>query len=152
MFISNPDPFLLPTYRISPFITCSITRNHAIKESFLNLAVDYFNTRFGNGNWLLTLNGREAIALALKALYVKPSHTISIITPSNNRYISTCVTSTIEQFCSWNRENNGDILFVNHEFGYLQQNMEELSSLGLPLIEDCCTTFISQYEHHIMDS
>jgi dTDP-4-amino-4,6-dideoxygalactose transaminase len=144
MFIIDPDSFLLPTYRISPFATSAIDRNRRIDESFSNLAIDYFNSRFGSGNWLLTSSGREAIALALEALNVKPFNNLSILTPSNNTYISSCVTSTIEKFCAWNRKNNGDIFFVNHEFGYLHQDIEKLSSCGIPLIEDCCTTFFSQ--------
>ena len=148
MFIANPDSYLVPTYRISPFTTSGINRNQRIEESFSNLATGYFNTRFGNGNWVLTSNGREAVGLALKAINTTPLQRVSIITPSNNSYISSCVTSSIEQFCSWDRENNGDILFVNHEFGYLQQNMDELSSKGLPMIEDCCTTFFSQDENN----
>lgn len=144
MFIHNPDSFLLPTYRISPFTTNDIKRNSLISSSFSNVAIDYFNTRFGPGNWVITSNGREAIAMALSALEVKRTNQVSIITPSQNLYISSCVTSTIEQFCSWNRQNTGDIVFVNHEFGYLQENIQELSLLNVPLIEDCCTTFFSQ--------
>ena len=42
----------------------------------------------------------------------------------------------------------GDIFFVNHEFGYLHQDIEKLSSSGSPLIEDCCTTFFSQDDYN----
>jgi hypothetical protein len=38
------------------------------------------------------------------------------------------------------------VVFVNHEFGYIYPEMESLVSLGLPIIEDCCTTFFSQNE------
>ena len=144
MFIFNPDSFLLPMYRISPFTTSAIGRNNSIKENFTNVAKDYFNTRFGSGNWLLTSNGREAITLALKTMDLKSSMNISILTPSQNTYISSCVTSTIEHFCTWDINNTGDIILVNHEFGYLKEDILELSFLGLPLIEDCCTTFFSQ--------
>ena len=144
MLILNPDSYLLPTYRISPFITNSISRNLGISDKYSNTAKDYFNNRFGVSNWILTLSGREALALTLKTLEVNPSNRISIFTPSGNSYISSCVTKVIEQFCRWDRKSTGDILFVNHEFGYLQENILEISKMGLPLIEDCCTSFFSQ--------
>ena len=144
MFVSNPDFFLLPAYRISPFTTYSIARNSDIHSSFSNVAIEYFNSRFGRDNWVLTLNGREAIHWALVLLDAKPTDQISILTPSQNLYISSCVTSTIEQFCFWNRERTGDIFFVNHEFGYLFEDIKELKKGNTPLIEDCCTTFFSQ--------
>lgn len=150
MFVINPDSFLLPLYRISPFTTSAIGRNNSIKEEFSNVAKDYFNNRFGIGNWLLTSNGREAISLALKTMDINSSMNISIVTPSQNSYISSCVTSTIELFCTWDINKIGDIILVNHEFGYLKDDIVELSNLGLPLIEDCCTTFFSQDEKQMI--
>jgi dTDP-4-amino-4,6-dideoxygalactose transaminase len=59
------------------------------------------------------------------------------------------VTKTIETFCQWNREilPETKIIFVNHEFGYPHPNIEKLTATGLPIIEDCCTTFYSQDSH-----
>ena len=52
----------------------------------------------------------------------------------------------LEKICKWNREivPETKIIFVNHEFGYPYQNMENLIATGLPIVEDCCTTFFSQ--------
>jgi dTDP-4-amino-4,6-dideoxygalactose transaminase len=146
MFIANPDSFLLPSYRIGAFVTSAITRNTQIEDVWADTARAYFDQRFGAGNWLLTLNGREAIALAMDLLALPADKTVSILTPSNNLYISGCVTSTLNKYCLWDRQatENTSAYFVNHEFGYLYPAIKELVEKGLPVIEDCCTTFFSQ--------
>ena len=148
MFVVNPDPFLLPTYRMSPYTTSSITINNQLGED--NFASDYFDERFGIGNWRFTSNGREAIALALDSYHLEPTDLVTILTTSQNLYISSCVTKTIEKFCRWNRAvvPETKVILVNHEFGFPYENMEELLQTGLPIIEDCCTTFFSQNEEN----
>lgn len=150
MFFLEPDPYSLPTYRIGTFVTQSITRNNLLEDSYADLAVSYFNERFGENNWLLTKNGREAMALAMQGLALPKDAVTTILTPSNNFYISGCVTSTIQNYTIWNREKSAATAayFVNHEFGYLYPEMEQLVAEGLPVIEDCCTTFFSQDEAH----
>ena len=146
MFIFNPDPFLLPAYKISPFKTDSISFNRRLPSD--NFAEEYFNVRFGEGNWHYTINGREAINFALKSYDLKKDDLVTILTTSENFYISSCVTKEIEKFCRWNREilPETKAIFVNHEFGYPYFEMEKLVATGLPIIEDCCTTFFSQDE------
>lgn len=150
MFIHNPDLFLVPTYRISPFQTGSIRRNATISKDYEQYAIQYLNERFGENRWLLTAKGREAIALAMSNMGLLENSQVTILTPSNNSYISSCVTSTLEQFTQHNRFKNKDTaaFFVNHEFGYLYPNMKSLKFEGLPIIEDCCTTFFSQDEYN----
>ena len=135
---------MLPSYRISPFFTGAISRNILIQSEFKEISIAYFNTRFGEGNWMITDTGRKAITFAMRLLGVQNEHTVSILTPSHNMYISSCVTSEIEKFCTWNRNPKGSILFINHEFGYLYPEIEKLKSDHVPIIEDCCTTFFSQ--------
>ncbi|MEZ4877571.1 MAG: DegT/DnrJ/EryC1/StrS family aminotransferase [Flavobacterium sp.] len=144
MFVIKPDIHLLPSYRMSPFTTASITDNNQLIES--SFALDYFDKKFGEGNWSFTENGRHAIALALKSYSLSKNDIVTIITTSQNFYISSCVTKTIEQFCNWNREivPETKVILVNHEFGFPYPKMEELLKLGIPIIEDCCTTFYSQ--------
>jgi len=146
MFVANPDPFLLPTYRISPFRTEDLTRNETLPED--DFAVEYFDNRFGKNNWNYTFNGREAIHLALENYHLQPDDLVTILTTSENFYISSCVTKSIEKFCQWNREicPETKVILVNHEFGYPHPQMEQLVATGLPIIEDCCTTFFSQDE------
>jgi len=144
MFVLNPDPFLLPAYRISPFQTRHLAQN--IQWPASDFAQQYFDERFGKNHWMFTFNGREAIRLALKKYKLKPLDVVTILTTSENFYISSCVTKTIEEFCQWNRTVTHDtkVILVNHEFGYPHPNMKEIQALGLPIIEDCCTTFFSQ--------
>jgi hypothetical protein len=146
MFVFNPDPYSTPVYRIGAFVTQSIGRNSKLEASWSDEAINYFNQRFGLNNWMLTINGREAIELAMQSLILSENAYTTILTPSNNFYISSCVTSTIEKYCHWNREkkDKSAVYFVNHEFGYLYQDMEVLSEENIPIIEDCCTTFFSQ--------
>lgn len=144
MFVLNPDPYLLPTYRISPFQTNMIGNETVCPDK--GVARVYLNERFGIGNWLVTRNGREGIKLALDALVVKSGDLLTIQTTSNNRYISSCVTNTIGTKCRWNRclGEETDVIFVNHEFGYPLSEMNDLLHTGRPIIEDCCTAFYSQ--------
>ncbi len=146
MFIFNPDQHLTPSYRIGPFTTADVGRNSKMLAD--DFAVQYFNSRFGQNKWQYTFNGREAIRLALKKYELQATDLVTILTTSQNFYISSCVTNTIESFCQWNRELTPEtkLIFVNHEFGYPYPNMQELVATGLPIIEDCCTTFFSQDE------
>jgi dTDP-4-amino-4,6-dideoxygalactose transaminase len=70
---------------------------------------------------------------------------VTILTTTGNRYISGCVTSQIEQFCQWSRttEKNTKALFVNHEFGFPYEELHQLQSFGLPIIEDAAHSFAS---------
>ena len=144
MFFIHPDPFLLPLYRISPFKTDYIALNNNLPED--DFAVGYFDKKFGIGRWQLTYNGREAIELALEKYQLQKEDLVTIVTTSENFYISSCVTKSIERFCRWNREITSEtkVILVNHEFGYPYPDMEKLVATGLPIIEDCCTTFFSQ--------
>lgn len=150
MFIINPDTFLLPTYRISPFKTDFVAYNNQLPNDFF--AVSYFDEKFGKGNWHYTFNGREAIELALESYNLEKTDLVTIVTTSENFYISSCVTHSIEKFCRWNREilPETKIIFVNHEFGYPYPAMDRLLATGLPIIEDCCTTFFSQDEKQLI--
>jgi hypothetical protein len=46
---------------------------------------------------------------------------VTIITSSQNQYVSSCVTSTIEKICHWNREltDRTKAIIVINEFGYI---------------------------------
>lgn len=144
MFVVNPNEFLLPLFGITPFKTEYVAINHLLPEN--NEAKIYFDNKFGIGNWHYTYNGREAIKLALETYKLDKNDVVTILTTSENFYISSCVTLEIEAVCKWNRAITPEtkVIFVNHEFGYPYPNMEKLVALDLPIIEDCCTTFFSQ--------
>jgi hypothetical protein len=142
-FVINPDPYLLPAYRISPFSTSDISLNLRLKAD--SLILDYFDERFGKNRYRFTTNGREAIHLALIGYNLQKDDVVTILTTSGNHYISSCVTSEIEQFCKWSRkiQDRTRVIFINHEFGFPFQGLREFKSYGLPIIEDCAHSFFS---------
>ena len=145
MLILHPDPFLLPAYRISPFTTEFVSRNHLLPDAD---ATAYLDKRFGAGRWQITRTGREALQLALEALDLQKEDTVTIFTSSNNFYISSCVTNEISRCCNWSRENadSASAVLINHEFGYPDPKLAAVASGNTPLIEDCCTTFFTHTE------
>jgi hypothetical protein len=144
MFVINPDPYSMPCYRIGPFQTKDISFNYALPES--SVADDFFNKKFKNNPYFYTYNGRSAIGSALSYYNLQSEDYVTILTTSGNTYISKCVTDTISHFCKWNRQisDKTKVIIVNHEFGYIYPKMDELVALGIPIIEDCCTTLLSQ--------
>jgi dTDP-4-amino-4,6-dideoxygalactose transaminase len=144
MFIISPNEFLLPHIGMTPFTTEHITKNHLLQNDDFSLG--YLNEKFGHTKWNFTNNGKEALEIALKSYNFQKDDLITIVTTSNNFYISSCVTKEIEKVCRWNREVVAEtkLIIVNHEFGYPYPDMEKIKSFGLPIIEDCCTTFFSQ--------
>ena len=145
MFVINPDPYSLPCYRIGPFQTKDLSINHYLKDS--DLIDEYFNSRFSDKDYIYTINGREAIHYALTYYQLKRDDVVTVLTTSNNFYISGCVTNEIEKYCRWSREILPDtkLIFVNHEFGYPFKNLKELKNkYNLPIIEDCAGSFFSE--------
>jgi len=142
-FIINPYAHLMPSYRISPFITKDIITNKNL--SYSNSCNDYFEQKFNDKKFCYTVNGRQAINLALSSLNIKKDDCVTIFTTTNNFYISSCVTNEIEKFCKWSRkiEKNTKVIFVNHEFGFPYEDLMELKKYDLPIIEDCAQSFIS---------
>lgn len=150
MFVLNPDPYLLPSYRISPFTTADIGFNFSLPET--DSIDEYFAERFKGKKYQYTLNGRYAINLALSYYHLQNDDIVTILTPTGNFYISSCVTSEIEKFCKWSREieRNTKVIIVNHEFGYPYQALSELKKTGIPIIEDCAHSFFSKDQDGII--
>jgi hypothetical protein len=148
VFVINPDKYLLPDYKISPFQTSDIAFNNSIPP---DTSIDaYFEKRFGHTNFYYTLTGRQALNEALCAYQLHPNDVVTIFTTTGNFYISTCVTSEIEKFCQWNREVNDrtKVILVIHEFGYPFQTAQALKKYNLPIIEDCAYSFFSEADDY----
>jgi len=152
MYVINPDPYLTPTYRISPFTTKDISLNNKLKND--NFIDKYFNNRFNKRKFFYTQNARQAIFTALKYYNLKKEDTVTIFTTSNNLYISSCVTDQIEQFCKWSRkiEYTTKVIFINHEFGYPYSDLKFIKKFGFPIIEDCAYSFFSQDENNLIST
>lgn len=144
MFVINPDPYSLPAYRIGPFRTSDLSKNHCLPDS--DLIDYYFSEQFSEKDFIYTENGRKAIHLALAYYKLKENDVVTILTTSQNFYISSCVTKEIEKFCKWSRkfETNTKLVFVNHEFGYPYLDLRKLKDHKLPIIEDCAHSLFSK--------
>ncbi len=143
MFILNPDPYLLPSYRISPFSTSDVSFNYGLPD---NDQIDYYlSKRFEGVKYYYTLNGRAALSIALSYYNLAEEDIVTIFTTSGNHYISQCVTDVINNFCGWSREiqDKTKVILINHEFGYPFNGLLELKKTGLPIIEDCAHSFFS---------
>jgi hypothetical protein len=143
MFVINPDPYSLPYYRIGPFRTQDLSKNHCLPDS--NIIDDYFKERFFGKEYVYTENGRQAINIALGFYNLKKDDVVTILTTTDNFYISGCVTKEIEKFCKWSRNlvPETKVIFVNHEFGFPYLDLLKLKDYRLPIIEDCANSFFS---------
>jgi len=140
-FVLDPDRYYAPSYRISPFATADIHRNLALGPG-PSLSP---SERWRPKAFCYTRSGKEALALALRALRLRPSDCVTIFTTSGNRYISRCVTLEIEKVCRWSRSIEAETaaIFVNHEFGYPHRELASLRSHGVPIIEDACHSYLA---------
>ena len=144
MFVLNPDPYLLPSYRISPFVTSDIRFNNSLPDD--DNIDDYFLDRFTGRRFYYTFNGRAALRIALSNYDLHEDDIVTIFTTSGNHYISSCVTREITSFCKWSRdiEIGTKLILVNHEFGLPYAELMELKKKGIPIIEDCAHSFFSK--------
>lgn len=146
MYIKNPDPFLLPSYRISPFRTADISFNISLPDD--ETVTDYFKWRFKGSEYYYTYNGRDALHLALSYYKLNKDDIVTILTTTGNKYISNCVTGTIEKFCTWSRkiESKTRVILINHEFGYPFEELKLIKQNGIPIIEDRAHSFFLSEE------
>src|SRR5665648_625366 len=86
--IINPAEYLKPAYRISPFSEKNIISNHFLDEC--NTVDLYLKNKFKNKEFIYTENGRNAISIALSKLNLSSLDEITILTTTNNFYISSC--------------------------------------------------------------
>ena len=144
MFVLNPDPYSLPCYRIGPFQTHDLSINHCLPDS--DIIDDYLKERFRDKDYIYTINGRKEINIALGLCMLKKDDVVTILTTTENFYISSCVTKEIERYCKWSRKilPETKVILVNHEFGYPYNELQKLKDHKLPIIEDCAHSFFSK--------
>lgn len=142
-WLLTDDIFMKPSYRISPFTTGSIAANSQCRPD--STADEYFSTRFGSYQQSWVNKAREAITLALIDLNLTPDDTVTILTTSQNRYVSGCVTQAVEHVCQWDRTLTAatKAILVIHEFGAIVEDLEALYACGIPVIEDYAHAFHS---------
>ena len=142
-FLVNPERFRVPQYSISPFSTEWVGKNYKILQSAQAINKDLLAQYFGN--FICLENGRSALNYALSHYKLQDDDEVYIITTTGNRYISGCVTREIEKFCKWSRQlsNKTKLVLVNHEFGTVCKEMDEVLKLNLPIIEDVAMSMFS---------
>jgi len=134
------------TLYVSPFETTDAFINRQIwSESSEN---DDMFVDFEGKILTVTQSCTKALELVLRNLRLKLDDEVWIITTSENKYISSCVTRTIEMFCKHNREKTDKTaaILVNHEFGFLYKDIDKLTDFGLPIIEDRAYSMYSFFE------
>jgi dTDP-4-amino-4,6-dideoxygalactose transaminase len=134
-----------PLY-ISPVNLESILFNAELYDNAADVASETVDL---NGRKaLMTKSATQALDIALAQLGLKSHQEIWILTTTNNSYISSCVTSTIEQHCRWNRDlsKNTAAILVNHEFGFCYPDLAQLKKFNLPIIEDAAYSMFSNNE------
>jgi len=142
-FVINPERFRTPQYFISPFSTVSVSKNYKILQSGQSIEKELLTQHFGF--FYCFINGRTALYHALSQYQLSENDEVYIITTSGNHYISGCVTGEIEKFCKWSRRisSRTKVVLVNHEFGAVFKQMDEVLKLNLPIIEDMAMSMFS---------
>ncbi len=100
-------------------------------------------------------NGKAAIRSLAKHLNLQREDEIFITTTTDTSYVSTCVSSTLFNFCRISRVLTPytKAIFVIHTFCFPHPSLMELRKIAdernVPLIEDCISAFDSFDEHGI---
>lgn len=145
-FIIDPEPFRKPCYYISPFNAGFLNQNrHIVQQKKIN---EQLLSKFFGIHHYFQFSGKECIFQALSQYDLNPSNEVLIVTTTQNKYISSCVTNQIERICRWNRSITKDtrIIFINHEFGYTCGEVEKYKTYGLPIIEDMAYSLFSGHD------
>lgn len=138
-------PELQPTIMITPFDTAClgvapVENGEAIARAAIDLKAD-------GKPWTFFPRATYAIFALMKDLAEtnawSKDDSVYITTTTDGPYVSSCVTTAIEQNASWSREltHNTKAIFLIHEFGFKHPRLAEMraeaNKRGIPLIEDC---------------
>lgn len=142
-FIIDPEPFRNPCYYLSPFHAGFIEENRRIIQQ--QTIDEHLLCKFFGTHHYFKRSGKECIFQALCQYKLQPSDEVLIVTTTQNKYISSCVTRQIERICRWSRSmsDHTRIIFINHEFGYTCKEVEQYKIYGLPIIEDMAYSLFS---------
>ena len=140
------DPYLRPIIHMAPLSGQLVIDavDATINETQI---LDHYRDRLGvQGTPMLTRNAREALNRALAATVKHKTDIVSIITPSNCGYVSSCVTREIEKFCQWKFgiDDNAAIAVLIHEFGRYVETPDIYKQKQIPIIEDCAYAMVDR--------
>ena len=138
-------PELHPTIMLTPFDTACIgVEPQKDGEAFSRAQID---AKAGGKPWTFFPRAMYGIYALTKDLaetneWAKDDE-VFITTTTDGHYVSSCVTSAIEQSAKWSRElgPKTKAIFLIHEFGFKHPKLAEMAAeakkRGIPLIEDC---------------
>lgn len=102
--------------------------------------------------------GRDGITAILEHLRLKPDDEVYISTSSGSPFVSSCVTSTIFNYCKPSRvvTEKTRLMFIIHEFGVPDPKTKAIVEIArekdIPVVEDCAHTFDSKVDGKLVGS
>lgn len=151
-FATSIYPIIMHPPEYTPKIMINPLENdHAegyhYQENNSESGVRLLSEHFGGREYTFFPRGMYAIHALFRWMQVEgkldASDEVAIFTTTETPYISSCVTSAIEETCKWSREltDKTKAIFVIHEFGFPHPRLAEFRKIadarGIPLVEDC---------------
>lgn len=123
-----------------------------VSQSSLNAEREDFSFTSAHPNMFFTDSGKAAIRSVAEFHRLGREDEALVVTTSDSPFVSSCVTSTLFNFCKVSRvlTENTRLIFVIHEFGFPCERVKELAGIardrGIPLVEDIAHSLTSSYE------
>lgn len=142
-------PELKPSLLLTPFDTAAL--GEPIPSNAIEISRSALNAHFHSKPWTFFPRAMYAIFTIVKHLknegVIKDGGNVWVTTTTDTHFVSSCVSSAIEQTVLMSRElteKTGAILVI-HEFGFPHPKLAELRKIAddrkIPLIEDCAYAF-----------
>ncbi|WP_341659370.1 DegT/DnrJ/EryC1/StrS family aminotransferase [Vibrio sp.] len=126
-------------------------------EQYKKKAVDHtesktIETNLAHQELNFTETAKDAISQIMKFHKLRREDETYIVTTSDSPFVSSCVTSTLFNFCKVSRvlTEKTKLIFVIHEFGIPCEKVESLYEIAqernIPLVEDSAHSLTSKYK------
>jgi dTDP-4-amino-4,6-dideoxygalactose transaminase len=123
-----------------------------VAQSPLKPKTEAFSFAHMHPNVFFTESGKSAIRTIAEFHDLGREDEAYVVTTSDSPFVSSCVTSTLFNFCKVSRvlTNKTRLIFVVHEFGFACARLKELGEVarkrGIPLVEDIAHSLTSSFE------
>lgn len=121
-------------------------------HSSLEPTMEPFSFAGVHPNVFFTESGKSAIRAIAEFHNLEREDEVCVVTTSDSPFVSSCVTSTLFNFCKVSRvlTDKTRLIFVIHEFGFPCARVRELADIarirGIPLVEDIAHSLTSSFE------